>query len=348
MIWPNQPLHCDAYIRFGSAGEPLRWYISQPAKCGPLTSHFSRLPSAVRTNAPLCVPTSTRTLLILHSSLNSFTAISSFQTFNVNLGHLQHGFENSLRLHRIFVAHQFHQCLGNNLPRYAEFVLQPPALHVFSARRELFPKLVHFCLGLAVHKERYGGRENVMRAAVQRCELLPLQLESHRHCGSFRPRAGFSVASDIQNFRILENGSIEVCCLFRIAVKPQEWSYFLHVSPFTNQRLCRRGRRNKHPWRDIRACAGKNIGAGSIAIYSCTWTLGCLRKLRAHLFHKLAHGSDTSWIAAFAPGFEALRCFFQVCEELLIHELLPSLRDHRFDALPDPEKLAAGLKEKVF
>src|SRR6266480_7588918 len=51
-------------MRLGSAGDPLMWYISQPAKCGPLTSHFSRLPSDVRMNAPLRVPTNTRTLLI--------------------------------------------------------------------------------------------------------------------------------------------------------------------------------------------------------------------------------------------------------------------------------------------
>src|SRR5215469_16786911 len=51
-------------MRSGSAGDPLRWYISQPLKCGPLTSHRSRLPSAVSTNAPLRVPTSTRTPLI--------------------------------------------------------------------------------------------------------------------------------------------------------------------------------------------------------------------------------------------------------------------------------------------
>src|ERR1700756_4540330 len=51
-------------MRLGSAGEPLMWYISQPAKCGSLTSHLSRLPSAVRMNAPLRVPTRTRTLLI--------------------------------------------------------------------------------------------------------------------------------------------------------------------------------------------------------------------------------------------------------------------------------------------
>src|SRR3979490_437546 len=54
-------------MRLGSAGEPFRWYISQPAKWGPLTSHFSRFPSDVRTNAPLRVPTSTRTRLICHS-----------------------------------------------------------------------------------------------------------------------------------------------------------------------------------------------------------------------------------------------------------------------------------------
>src|SRR5712692_4437864 len=70
IIWPNQPLVCDAYSRFGSAGEPLRWYISQPAKWGPLTSQRSRFPSAVRTNAPLRVPTSTRTLLIPYSFLS--------------------------------------------------------------------------------------------------------------------------------------------------------------------------------------------------------------------------------------------------------------------------------------
>src|SRR5205814_6067683 len=41
--------------------------ISQPPKWGPLTSHFSRLPSELRINPPLRVPTSTRTLLIFRS-----------------------------------------------------------------------------------------------------------------------------------------------------------------------------------------------------------------------------------------------------------------------------------------
>src|SRR5579862_7454710 len=60
-------------MRFGSAGDPFRWYISHPAKCGPFTSHCSRLPSAVSRNAPLRVPTSTRTLLIGYSPGSDFS-----------------------------------------------------------------------------------------------------------------------------------------------------------------------------------------------------------------------------------------------------------------------------------
>src|SRR4051794_2047188 len=54
-------------MRFGSAGEPLRWYISQPPQSGPSTCQSVRLPSAVSTNAPFRVPTKTRTPLICRS-----------------------------------------------------------------------------------------------------------------------------------------------------------------------------------------------------------------------------------------------------------------------------------------
>src|SRR4051812_17328200 len=52
-------------MRFGSAGEPFRWYISQPPKNGPSTFQSLRAPSALSTNAPLRVPTRTRTPLML-------------------------------------------------------------------------------------------------------------------------------------------------------------------------------------------------------------------------------------------------------------------------------------------
>src|SRR5438552_15003324 len=64
MTWPNQPVLAEAQIRFGSAGDPFRWYTSQPPKCGPVIDHFSRLPSEVSTNAPLRVPASTRTCVM--------------------------------------------------------------------------------------------------------------------------------------------------------------------------------------------------------------------------------------------------------------------------------------------
>src|SRR6266481_2184928 len=179
------------------------WYSSQPAKCGPLTSHFSRFPSDVRMNAPLRVPTRTRTPLIPRSfsffiqpSLFipiSFTAISSLQTFDVNLGHLQHGFENPLRFYRVFVLYQFEQSLGNDLPRYAKFVLQPCAFIFSPASRELLPQHIHFCLRLAVYKERDGWRKSKVRASVQPHEFFPFELQSLRHHVSFRSRSLVSV-----------------------------------------------------------------------------------------------------------------------------------------------------------
>src|SRR6266568_5085813 len=74
-------------MRFGSAGEPLRWYISQPAKCVPLTSQFWRLPSAVRMNAPFFVPTSNRILLMLSVSFNGFRSVNDSTNERTDSGH---------------------------------------------------------------------------------------------------------------------------------------------------------------------------------------------------------------------------------------------------------------------
>ena len=48
MICPNQLLVCDAYSRFGSAGDPLRWYISHPPKSGPFTGEAGKLEDQLR------------------------------------------------------------------------------------------------------------------------------------------------------------------------------------------------------------------------------------------------------------------------------------------------------------
>src|SRR5438445_1525615 len=72
------------------------------------------------------------------------------------------------------------------------------------------------------------------------------------------------------------------------------------------------------------------------------------RALTLHLLHHLPHGRDMTGSAALAPRYEALRGFFQVREEQRICEPLANRCNDRLDALPDPKKFAAGLKEEVF
>src|SRR2546422_10707095 len=61
MTWPNHPLVCDAYRRFGSAGGSLLWEISPPPEGGAPPFQRSRFSSPVRMKAPLLAPTHTRT-----------------------------------------------------------------------------------------------------------------------------------------------------------------------------------------------------------------------------------------------------------------------------------------------
>jgi hypothetical protein len=66
-------------MRFGSAGEPFTWYISQPPKCGPLTRQSRRLPSDSKMKAPLRVPTRTRTKLMMKAALLRPKAGAAYQ-----------------------------------------------------------------------------------------------------------------------------------------------------------------------------------------------------------------------------------------------------------------------------
>src|SRR2546422_5945140 len=57
MTWPNHPLVCDAYRRFGSAGGPLLWENSPPPEGGAPAFPPSRVSSPVRNKGPLSGPT---------------------------------------------------------------------------------------------------------------------------------------------------------------------------------------------------------------------------------------------------------------------------------------------------
>src|SRR5206468_91323 len=112
-----------------------------------------------------------------------------------------------------------------------ELVLEPAALALFSpAGCELVPVLIDLLLRLTVHHEREGLAELEQRAAVQRRELLALELEVHDHHGAFGPRSRVAVAAHGENLGILEDRYIELRRLFGVAVEPEEWRDLLHTN----------------------------------------------------------------------------------------------------------------------
>src|SRR6266536_1787633 len=73
-----------------------------------------------------------------------------------------------------------------------------------------------------------------------------------------------------------------------------------------------------------------------------------LCRLRPHLFHELAHGSDMAGRARFTPGLVTFGCLFQVGEVAIHLETFPSLRDNGFGEFPYSKKFATGFEEKIF
>ena len=130
----------------------------------------------------------------------------------------------------IFVAHELAQRRRHDLPGEPEFVLEPAALALPPAvRRQLVPVVVDFFLILTVHDEREGLAELELRAAVQRRELLALQLKAHDHDRAFWSRPRIAIAADTENLGILEDRRVELRRRFGVVVEPEERRDFLHV-----------------------------------------------------------------------------------------------------------------------
>jgi hypothetical protein len=79
-------------------------------------------------------------------------------------------------------------------------IFQPAAAVGLAAGGKLFPQLVDFFLRRSIDEERNRRRELEHRAAVQRHELLALQLKGRRHDRSLRPRASVAVARNFADF----------------------------------------------------------------------------------------------------------------------------------------------------
>ena len=99
---------------------------------------------------------------------------------DVDLPHLEHRRHRPLGLLLVRVREQLDQPRGNDLPREAEAILQPAARAFLAALRERRPVAVDLLLVGAVDLERDRLVERELGAAVQRDELLPVELEPRR------------------------------------------------------------------------------------------------------------------------------------------------------------------------
>ena len=102
-----------------------------------------------------------------------------------------------------------------------------------TALGELLPVVVHFSLRVAHDLQRDGLVEFEHRAAVERGEGLPAELEFHGHDhsrGSFVDFvARFSVPHGVDDPGIVEDGGVELRRLFGLCVEPQTWRDLLSL-----------------------------------------------------------------------------------------------------------------------
>src|SRR5438552_10163442 len=152
--------------------------------------------------------------------------VGVLQSFDADLPHLEHRRHDAFRFFGVLVLQHLAQDGRNDLPRHTEPVLEPPALYFLAARRELRPEVVYVFLRLAVHDERYRLGEFEDRPAVQRRELLPIELECHRHDRALRSSGGLCrrvvIAGDARYPGILEDRDVELRGLFGLMIEPQK------------------------------------------------------------------------------------------------------------------------------
>src|SRR5258708_6440608 len=144
---------------------------------------------------------------------------------DIDLAHLQHRAHDPLRRFGISVRQHLRHGLRDDLPREAELVLEPPAGALFPVLCQLAPEVVDLLLRFAVDLERHRLVELEMRAAVERQEFLPFELELHGHHRSrllaVNLESLFSIAADFPDFGILEDGSVKFRRLLGLRVEPQ-------------------------------------------------------------------------------------------------------------------------------
>ena len=157
---------------------------------------------------------------------------------DLDLSHLQHRCHGALRLLTVGVADQLVERLRDDLPGDAVAVLEPSARPRFTAVGERVPVAVDLFLRLADDLERDRLVEREVGPAVQREELLPVELERDLHDCSLGPRPSRAVAADVDDLRVREDRRVELRRLLAFGVEPQAGSDLLHRSSSIGVSVC--------------------------------------------------------------------------------------------------------------
>src|SRR5574341_736663 len=140
--------------------------------------------------------------------------IGALERIDVELLHLEEGVGDARDLLGVLVEHHVDERSGNDLPGETESVLQPAAGTFLSTLGgELAPEIIDLFLRLAGNLEGDRLVESELRAAVERDEFLPLELEGDHHDRARLLAMDLlpcvHVAADLVDLRVLEDRAIE-------------------------------------------------------------------------------------------------------------------------------------------
>src|SRR5580692_6119884 len=151
----------------------------------------------------------------------SAARVGLLQRGDVELLHHEHGLGDPPHFLRVGIGDHVQEHGGEDLPGQPVLVHQPAARDFRAALGEPAPVVVHLGLVLARDHDRDRRVERVLRAAVQRDELLPVELELDSLDRTGGPRPCLGVAGHPSDLAVLEDAGVVVRRGLALGVEPQ-------------------------------------------------------------------------------------------------------------------------------
>src|SRR5712691_3385247 len=144
------------------------------------------------------------------------------EDLDIDFRHLQQGFHDFRRVSGFWIAHHLPQDGGDDLPRYPELVLEPPAGLLLPAFGEPLPQPVDLFLRVAAHEEGSPLREREVRAAVHGHESRSVEFERRVQHLAFHDRTSRLPADHADDPGILEDRDVALHGLLGLIAERQK------------------------------------------------------------------------------------------------------------------------------